>query len=147
MNTYVTHGINLLRSKGFRITTARQQVLAILSETEAPLSPYDVVDYMSEKNQKTDAITVYRIFDCLEQNGLIHRILSSGKFVKCRIEAHTPHSQHQCCHHIAICDGCGTTREIHCHAPIHIPPIPDMIITGHRLELIGRCTSCQERFS
>jgi Fe2+ or Zn2+ uptake regulation protein len=144
MNDYITHGITILRNKGFRITTARQQVLTILSETETALSPYDVLGYMSEKNQKTDAITVYRIFDCLEKNGLIHRILSSGKFVKCSAPHHETHTN-SACHHIAVCDSCGTTREVHAHTPIHIPSIPDMIITGHRLELIGRCTSCQER--
>jgi Fur family zinc uptake transcriptional regulator len=147
MLTYIPHAIETLRANGFRITTPRQQVLQVLNDAMHPISPYDVVDLMAQKSQKTEAITVYRIFDCLEKNGLIHRILSSGKFVKCSIAPHTAHHQSNCCHHIAICDGCGTTREIHCHDPIHIPPISDMIITGHRLELIGRCTLCQESSS
>ena len=144
MLTYIPHAIETLRQNGFRITTPRQQVLQVLNDATRPISPYDGVDLMAQKSQKTDAITIYRIFDCLEKNGLIHRILSSGKFVKCSIEAHTPHSQNHCCHYIAICDGCGTTREIHCHDPIPIPAIPDMIITGHRLEFTGRCTLCQQ---
>jgi len=147
MNSYIPHAIETLRKNGFRITTPRQQVLQVLNEATHPISPYDVVDLMAKKNKKTDAITVYRIFDCLEKNGLIHRILSSGKFIKCSIDTHAQHRNNNCCHHLAICDGCGTTREIHCHDPIHIPHIPDMIIIGHRLELIGRCTLCQESSS
>jgi Fur family zinc uptake transcriptional regulator len=134
MSTYITHAIDTLRQNGFRITRTRERVIEILDHATAPLSPYDVTGI--------DPVTVYRIFECLEKNGLIHRVLSTGKLIKCNVEESATHTHDRCCHHLAICEICGTTREIHCHDPITIPDLPDMVITGHRLELIGRCRSC-----
>lgn len=143
MSDYKTHAIQILRNNMFRITAPRQHVIDALDRATTPMSPYDIVDWLKGDGLKMDTVTVYRIFECLEANGLIHRVLSTGKYVKCGISPTAQHSHSECCHHLAICDRCGATREIHCHAPINIPDLPDMMIIGHRLELIGRCTQCQ----
>lgn len=138
---YPEHAIATLKKNGFRITTPRSAVIQLLDSFTTPLSPYDVVDQL-KSTIKIDSVTVYRIFECLEQNGLIHRVLNTGKFVKCQISRDATHSEHQCCHHLVVCEKCGLTREIHCHLPIDVADLPDMKIIGHRLELIGRCTQC-----
>ena len=140
--TYPQHAIETLRKNGFRITITREKVIQTLDQSNVPLSPYDVVDQIAKDAGKIDTVTVYRIFDCLEKTGLIHRILNSGKFIKCSIPHDADHSESDCCHHLAICDQCGATREIHCHVPIEVEDLPDMTIIGHRLEFIGRCREC-----
>lgn len=144
MAPYIQHSLNTLKQNGLRITQPRKHVLHILDTASEPLSPYDIADIATKSGIPTDVVTVYRIFECLEKNGLIHRVLSSGKFVKCTVAPHTHHHQDHCCHHLAICDTCGTIREIHCHPKLTLPEIPDMTIIGHRLELIGRCRTCSE---
>jgi len=140
-STYPDHALAILRKNGLRITVPRETVIQILDEAKTPLSPYDIVDRVPG-TLKMDTVTVYRIFDCLEQNGLIHRVLNSGKFIKCQIPHNASHSESNCCHHLAVCDTCGTIREIHCHVPLQVDDLPDMAITGHRLEFIGRCKNC-----
>ncbi len=139
--SYTDHAIATLKRNGFRITAPRETVIQLLDTSTHPLSPYDAVDALKEKT-KVDTVTVYRIFECLEKNGLIHRILNSGKYIKCSIPHNANHSEENCCHHLAICELCGATREIHCHLPIVVPNLPDMTIIGHRLEFIGRCITC-----
>ncbi len=96
-----------------------------------------------------DIASVYRVLDCLDQLGLIHRVLSSGKVVKCRLddEATCNLEQDNHCHHLMVCNKCGHIQEAHCPEAMQVieqlPPRHGFAITGHHLEFTGLCQQCQ----
>lgn len=148
MSSYVAQAVELLKSKGFRVTQPRRFVLELLEQSPQALSAYEIKDRIVEAGNTIDTVSVYRILECLEENDLIHRILSTGKVKKCQLEHedHCTRHQEDHCHHLLICTGCGDVSEIHC------PGIHDVIKTveknskfkihHHSLEFSGLCKHC-----
>src|SRR5262245_22105441 len=115
---YQTQALAVLQANGFRLTQPRRQILACLAQTRVPLSAYEIRDTLAAQGVKTDIVTVYRVLECLEQNQVLHRMLTTGKVVPCHLPqeaacTHT-HAAHHC-HHLLSCCQCGTVQEIHCH--------------------------------
>lgn len=89
------------------VLTANQMlVLAALSEAEAPLSAYAILDRLQGKGIKAP-LQVYRALEKLIDLGLVHRLESLSAFVVC--DHHGDHAQHPVA--FAICDACGLVSE------------------------------------
>ncbi|MFN8672557.1 MAG: Fur family transcriptional regulator [Candidatus Sericytochromatia bacterium] len=148
MSDYPKLALELLKKKGFRQTKPREMVLNVLDESEISLSPYDIVDYVKNKGEKADVVSVYRILQAFEENGIVHRVLSSGKYRKCHLSsdmAHHDHSTH--CHHNLVCQKCGKIEEINCQGMSLIEQVITSTsafkIENHALEFYGTCGACQ----
>ena len=96
-------------------------------------------------------MSVYRIIECLEDNGLLHRVLSTGKVKKCAMDhheddCHLPQRDH--CHHLLLCSGCGKVEEVHCpgfeDVVKSVASATKFLIQQHRLEFSGLCPACQK---
>jgi Fe2+ or Zn2+ uptake regulation protein len=138
MTSFPDFALEVLRRNQFRITEPRKAVVAILDEAPLPLSPYDISKHAQKR--RLDTVTVYRVLETLETLGLVHRILSSGKFRKCeKNEMETLKT----CHHLVVCEKCGAISELaeHPHIQNVIPP-KGFVITGHHLEFLGLCQGC-----
>lgn len=143
MSKYSEQAIATLKQKGFRITRPRMLVLELLDKAERALSAYEIKDILDESGEKVDTVSVYRILECLEENHLIHRVLASGKVMKCHLE-HEEEDQHE--HLIISCQGCGSIEEI------KFPEVNKIIrrieklstykIQNHNLEFFGLCSQC-----
>ena len=145
-HTYIDQAIEKLQKNRFRITLPRRRLIAFLDHISIPVSAYDIVDHLKQLGEKMDVVTVYRILDCLEKNGLVHRLLLSGKFIKCHAKpcCDSEHD-HQDCHHLVICTECGKTEEVHCaEDTMIVPKTSGFLIKGHRLEFFGICPSCKD---
>lgn len=140
--TYVDTAIKILKNNGYKHTKTRESVLEILDKSKESLSAYDI----SEKsNKKLDVVTVYRILETLEETGLIHKVVSTGKYRKCHISEHEENNQ---CHHNIICKKCGYIEEIHCEGMNIIEKVvasnTSFKIENHILEFYGLCDKCQK---
>ena len=149
MTTYTEQAIALLKSKGFRITRPRKLVLDLLDTAQAALSAYEIKDALDAVGEKIDTVSVYRILECLDEQGLIHRLMSSGKVKKCLLEAETHCQLHQKehCHHLLICQQCDRIEETHCIGiSAMVKKLEKQIsfqIQSHHLEFTGLCQNCQ----
>lgn len=149
MSDYIDKALKILKENSFRITKQRLFVIELLDKSKEALSAYEIKDKLHTKKIDIDIVSIYRIIDCLEKNGLIHKILSSNKVKKCKLkhENHCDKHQEHHCHHLLICERCNSVEEIHCAG---IPNIVKKIeadsrfkIKSHNLEFYGICNSCK----
>jgi len=133
--------IELLRSRGYRITRQRRAVIALLSEACDPLMPYDIKDRLDRSGTPVDTVSVYRILSCLEENGIVHKIHTSGGYVKCHL-----HPDADACHHYLLCRACGRVEEIPCSGleaiERDIREAAGFRVEAHNIELTGVCAAC-----
>ena len=101
----VQDSIRVLQAQGHKATKPRKLVLEVLEETEKPLSPYDIQGILRAKGKYLNHVTIYRILDLLCSLNLAHKVLSSGGFVKCSLDAVAG------CHRFMVCQHCGAIRE------------------------------------
>lgn len=146
---YTERALKRLKDKGYRITLPRRRVVELLDKAEKPLTPFEIKDHLADAGEPVDLVSIYRILECLDQNGLLHRIWSSGRVLKCDLdEEHgCERQQHDHCHHSLVCRGCGRVEEVHCPdiAPLQaeIARESGYLIESHYLEFSGLCKQCR----
>ena len=92
---------------GERLTPARLTAYAELLETDRPVSAYELIALLEERQQKKIApLTVYRHLDFLIRVGLVHRLESTQSYVPCDHPEHTHESQY------LLCSCCGRADEV-----------------------------------
>lgn len=101
----VQNAIRTLQAQGYKATKPRRLVLQILEESERPLSPYDIQAILCRRGKHLNHVTIYRILDLLCRLNLAHKVLSSGGFVKCSLDAAAG------CHRFMVCQQCGAIQE------------------------------------
>jgi len=131
-----------------KLTPWRTNVLDIMSEQKKPLTAYEILDLLKERNPKAQVMSVYRVLDFLQVHGLVHRIESQNAFMLC----HHLSKKDACADHVSqwfICKDCGHTIEntndeldqlIEKMAAEH-----HFTITAPTIELIGLCAHCQQK--
>ncbi len=148
MSTYIDFSLKHLTSKGFRITKPRRLVLELLDKTNKPLSAYEIKAKLDAKGSKIDTVSIYRILECLEENHLIHRTLTTGKVSKCQLEHESQchRHQHDHCHHLLICQQCEAVEEVHCPGTAslvkEVEKSTQFKIQSHSIEFLGLCKTC-----
>jgi Fur family zinc uptake transcriptional regulator len=129
------------------LTKNQALVFGVLSEAEAPVSAYTILDRLRDHGFRAP-LQVYRALDKLLEFGLVHRLESLNAFVACA------HRESQCCGAghghgtvaFAICESCGQVAEFHDHEVDHrlegwakgkgFRPVKTTI------EIRGLCSSC-----
>jgi Fur family zinc uptake transcriptional regulator len=150
-SSYTEQALQLLQARGVRQTKPRRLVLEALESSDAPVSAYDVAGAVRRLGGVGDVVTVYRILDLLEREGLVHRLVSSGKLVKCQLGPEDACDRHQLehCHHSLVCRSCGRIDEVHCPGVSLLAQAlaaqTDFQIEGHVLEFSGLCDACRAR--
>jgi Fur family zinc uptake transcriptional regulator len=99
------NSIRILQAQGYKATKPRKLVLEVLEETGKPLSPYDIQGILHTRGKHLNHVTIYRILNLLCRLNLAHRMLSSGGFVKCSLDAA------EGCHRFMVCQDCGAIQE------------------------------------
>jgi Fur family transcriptional regulator, zinc uptake regulator len=93
--------------QGLHLTPLRQQVLAILAESSAPLGAYAIIDQLSRLEHKPIAPpTVYRTLDFFLEHGFVYKIESRNAYAPCE---HLGHAHHGA---LLLCERCGRSDEI-----------------------------------
>jgi Fur family zinc uptake transcriptional regulator len=101
----VQDSLRILQAQGYKATKPRKLVLEILEEMEKPLSPYDIQEILRQRGKYLNHVTIYRILALLCSLNIAHKMLSSGGFVKCSLDAV------EGCHRFMICQHCGALQE------------------------------------
>ncbi len=146
--SYTEEAIKILKDKGYKSTKPRQIILKVLNEADMPLSPYEISERIKEQGETGDVVGVYRSLEILEQNDLVHKVLSSGKFLKCKLKLESDHNHLHSCHHNLICKSCGKLQEINCVGMDLFKRVVssehDFEIHNHALEFYGICSACKK---
>ena len=92
---------------GERLTPARMEAYTELMLCEKPLSAYDLIARLEERQQRKIApLTVYRHLDFLMRVGLVHRLESKQAYLACDHPEHAHKSQY------LLCSACGKADEV-----------------------------------
>ena len=106
----IDHAEQSCKAHGARLTTKRKQVLSALLLAGRALSAYELVDYCKQELGETiPAMSVYRILDFLQGEGLVHRLNSANKYIAC---AHISCDHDHAAAQFLICTGCERVEEI-----------------------------------
>lgn len=140
--SYKDLAVQKLQKQGFKLTKPRLMLLELLAKTDKALSPYDMKDLLAKQKIKADVVTIYRILEVLEENSLVHKILSLGRFTKCCLE-----EEQSDCHHYLICQNCHKIEEISGDdlekLEVKVAKQTGFKIISHNLELTGLCSKCR----
>lgn len=133
----------LLVHSGHRITVPRKVVMQVLTESEVPLPPQEIMVRGQGLHAGLGLVTVYRTLDLYEQLGLACRVhMTEG--------CHGYVLRQPGHRHILICQQCGQSVEFSGHNDLDA--LVDRVcahtgfhIADHWLQLFGICPSCQEK--
>ena len=134
----------LLAARGQKYTTARRAIVGALAATGHPAT----ITELLAAAPGLAASTAYRNMAVLGEAGVVIRIGGTDEFARFELSEELSGQHH---HHI-VCTDCGLVLDTSSS-----PGLEDALaeavrgvvqaggfeITGHRLELVGRCTSCQ----
>jgi Fur family zinc uptake transcriptional regulator len=137
------HGaLQALRSKGYKVTEPRKQVLKALTEAERPVSPYDIQKILARHGEHMNHVTIYRILDLFCLLNLAHRVSSLGGFVRCTL------GEGAGCHRFVVCRQCGAFHEFAdkslCDEENEIARELGFRTEQHLAESVGLCGNCKK---
>lgn len=129
--------------KGLQMTPLRSNVLAILSESPAPLGAYAIIEALSKREGKSIAPpTVYRTLDFFLEHGFLHKIESRNAYAPCE---HLGHA-HQGV--LLLCEKCGRSDEVEdaalARALQETADHAGFQTRRRMVELVGLCRDCAE---
>ncbi|HSW88859.1 MAG TPA: Fur family transcriptional regulator [Candidatus Saccharimonadales bacterium] len=129
-----------LNEAELRATPARIAVMKLLETTNTPVDVSMIIEYLEEKNIKTDPATAFRIVNMFMEKGLVKQIsFNEGKF---RYELSSKAD-----HHHLICENCGQIQDISDCAISElegdIKKKKGFLVKRHSLEFFGLCENCQ----
>lgn len=150
----LANATHLIEERGLRMTSLRQQVLALVLASSRPIGAYELLDQLKEEGHKGAAPpTVYRALEFLLEQGLVHKIEKLSAFIGCindTIHGHT-HAPHSHATQFLLCRECGSAIEL------NSPKIDDILkqlaqehlydYLGATVEIEGLCPTCKAKFS
>ncbi|UTW45619.1 transcriptional repressor [bacterium SCSIO 12696] len=106
----LSYAENNCKSRGTRLTDKRKKILSGLLQSGKAMSAYELVDYCKQQNGKSiPPMSVYRILDFLQDEGLIHKLDSAKKYIAC---AHITCDHEHGVPQFLICSKCQQVEEI-----------------------------------
>lgn len=143
---------HVLANAGLRVTRPRRAVVELLERSQRPLDAGAVHRQLTAQGIRIDRASVYRVLAVLEEQALVHRVLSTNGYMACHPPTHVhvygpgEPADHSCHHHL-VCRQCGRATEIHCDGLsdllAHISRATGFRVESHALEVGGLCQACQ----
>ena len=113
-NSFVEKSIEQLKSAGLRITQPRMFVLELLSKATTPLSAQGIHEELVASKKSLDLVSVYRILEMLQEQGLVHRDAENGSYFSCVHCKQCPENTHI----FLKCLDCSNVRELDYHGEV-----------------------------
>jgi len=133
----VKQAINLLKTKGYKHTDKREDMLNIFINNKGYFTARNVLEQLKDRYSGLSFDTIYRNLSLFVDVGILEETEFNGEKhyqVKCEDDR---------CQHL-ICIGCGITQNV------NVRPFEDQLersndfkITGHKFEIYGYCNLCQ----
>lgn len=131
-----------LRSSGLRYTTSRRAVVDLLAASDRPLTIPEILQADPSLAQSS----AYRNLTELIGAGVVHRIVAGDEYSHFELaEDLTSH------HHHLVCTSCGRVTDVTLSDRIEasldraleeVAAAQGFTAEHHRLDVIGRCSSC-----
>ena len=137
---------SLCKQRNIKLTDKRRKILHSLIEANRAVSAYELIDYLRLNfDQDFAPMTVYRILNFFEKQGLVHKLQSTNKFVIC---AHNGDCHSRKTPQFLICNSCQTVDEVFIEDELIDAVHSNIKATGFyisepRFELNGICRNCQ----
>lgn len=132
--------VDAFEHAGYRRTSPRRALAQLVAEQGGHFTADELLAQSRRRRLGVTRATVFRSLDVLSDLGLVERLdLPTGEhaFVACEPEHH---------HHV-VCSGCGRATPVE---DAGLEQLAEAIgrstgyrVEAHRLELFGRCPSCQ----
>lgn len=136
----VGDSVRILRDRGYKTTRQRKLVLQMLDEAQGPLSPYDIQGLLQARGKHVNRVTIYRVLDLLCSLNLAHKVPSTGRFIRCSLDAQ------EGCHRFLICQRCGMVCEFAdkalCQEENEFARGFGFHTEHHLSEFLGLCSRC-----
>lgn len=146
--SYTEEALKLLKKLGYKNTKPRQIILKVLDDSEIPLSPYEISEQIKKLGETGDVVGIYRSIEILEEHGLVHKVLSTNKYLKCKLQLDVENNENHLCHHNIICKKCGAIKEVNCVGLNLFERIVksehSFDVEYHALEFYGLCSLCRK---
>ncbi len=130
-HAHLTAVVKKLQNHGDRLTKNRLAVLEFLCKQQRPVS----VKQIEHALPKINIVTLYRMLEHLEQDGIVERLMHDRK--EQYFELASPYHHH---HHHSICQACGKMTDIDCE--LTLPKFKDFVPTMHVVTVYGYCKAC-----
>lgn len=110
VQTHVDSAEQQCQLNGTRLTKKRKAVLGGLLRSQKAMTAYELVDYIKEElGDSLPAMSIYRILEFLEGEGLVHKLKLANRYVAC---AHISCSHAHAVPQFLICNQCYRVEEI-----------------------------------
>jgi len=119
-----------------RNTPARSSILKFLEGSKSPVDVSQIIEHLRSKKLRTNKVTVYRILELLNKNGIVQKIeFGEGK---------ARHELKKDDHHHLICTECSRVQDFEDN---YIEKLEKEVLKNrnfkvnyHSLELFGTCS-------
>jgi Fur family transcriptional regulator, zinc uptake regulator len=129
-------------AQGAQLTELRRHVMALILESEGPLTAYQLLDRLKATRKGAVPPTIYRALDFLKEQRLIHKLERLNAFIPC-IESGSGHDHPA---QFLICRQCGTVTEIEdvaaANAIEHAAEREGFHPRNTVVEIEGTCAAC-----
>ncbi len=129
--------INLMKSKGQRVTAQKLSVLRALQNK--PQTVQEMYTALTSYKSDIDKATVYRILTCFVELGVVRQIYLQDREVRFEL---TDSSHH---HHL-VCTNCGGIEDVEFNEEALLKEVSKQTrftIVNHSLEFFGICSQCK----
>lgn len=134
----LTTAWKILKDKGFKETSKRNQILELFANDERYLTARDLLDVMQKDYPRMSYDTVYRNLATFVSLGILEETELSGER-HFRMQCESDHH-----HHHFICMDCGKIKEIPiCPMDMLGAALPAYEIANHKFEIYGKCPECK----
>jgi Fur family ferric uptake transcriptional regulator len=136
--------------KGYRLTTSREAILHVLSQTDEHLSAEDIYMNVHRRYPAIGLTTVYRTLDILVQMGIVFKFDFGDGRARYELTEHFTDKKH---HHHLICNKCSRIidytdfiddeLELLDKTEKALTEKHNFQITGHMMQFYGLCEACK----
>lgn len=133
--------IHSLREAGYKITGARQAVLAVLIENVGHLTSAEIIQMVGERDPSIGRASVFRTLDLLSELAIIRPTYLDPQTPTYVLMSSGHHAHIICtrCHVVTELDECRI-----CDLIGEIESEHEIRFTAHLLEFYGLCASCRQ---